>query len=467
MELAARLDAVDRQLEQRPVHPRHGVLTGRRPDDEFGEHRIVEQPDLAPRLDARVPAHARPTRDMEVADATRRRQESVGRILARDPALDRPPARRDILVERQSLTGGDAELPLHEVDAGDEFGDRMLHLDARIHLQEVKGAVGSEQELAGPGVFVARRARHPHGGIAHAAPQVRRHGDARRLLDHLLVAPLHGALPLAEREHRPVPVGQHLDFHVPRSLDVLLEIDRVVAERVPGLAPRGVERAGDLRFGAHHAHPLAATAGRRLEQDRITEGLRDGRRLGGVVQRLGGARHDRHVVVPGQLARRRLGAHRRDRFGRRPDEHEPGIAHRAREPLPLGKESVARVDRLCAGTPCGGDDRVTQQVTLARRRRAKAHGLVRFADMWRTGIGVGVHRDRRDPEFPAGPDHAEGNLSAIGDEDFPEHQSGMLPCFFGGFRSRFPCSVSSASMRLGRVSRGSMMSSTNPRLAAT
>jgi len=38
--------------------------------------------------------------------------------------------------------------------------------------------------------------------------------------------------------------------------------------------------------------------------------------------------------------------------------------------------------------------------------------------------------------------------------------SGMLPCFRGGFESRLSRSMSSAEMRRGRLSRGSMTSST-------
>ncbi len=38
--------------------------------------------------------------------------------------------------------------------------------------------------------------------------------------------------------------------------------------------------------------------------------------------------------------------------------------------------------------------------------------------------------------------------------------SGMFPCFFDGLRSRFVARVRSASMSRGRVSRGSMTSST-------
>src|SRR5579864_2245543 len=45
--------------------------------------------------------------------------------------------------------------------------------------------------------------------------------------------------------------------------------------------------------------------------------------------------------------------------------------------------------------------------------------------------------------------------------------SGMLPCFLGGFLSRFPSSISRASISFLRVSRGRMTASTYPRSAAT
>ena len=95
---------------------------------------------------------------MQVRDAPGRREKSVRRILARDATLDRPAARDDVLLrERQPLAGGDANLPLHEVDPRHELGDRMLDLEPRVHLEEVELAVAVEQELARAGVHVAGR----------------------------------------------------------------------------------------------------------------------------------------------------------------------------------------------------------------------------------------------------------------------------------------------------------------------
>ena len=41
-----------------------------------------------------------------------------------------------VLGERQRLAGGDAELLGHQVDAAHELGDRVLDLQAGVHLEE-------------------------------------------------------------------------------------------------------------------------------------------------------------------------------------------------------------------------------------------------------------------------------------------------------------------------------------------
>jgi hypothetical protein len=102
-----------------------------------------------------------------------------------------------------------------------------------------------------------------------------------------------------EVEHGAVQVAEHLDLDVARALDVLLDVDGVVAEAVPGLALRGAERGGHLAGRAHDAHPLPAPTGRRLEQHGVAEPLGDAQRLVGVAQRLGGART---TGVPARMA---------------------------------------------------------------------------------------------------------------------------------------------------------------------
>ena len=106
------------------------------------------------------------------------RQEIVVRILRVDAALDRRAAPRDVLLrERQPPAGRDLDLQPHQVEAGHQFRDRMLHLQARVHFQEVEAAVLIHQELHRAGVVVAGGARGADRRLAH---RVRASRDAAR-----------------------------------------------------------------------------------------------------------------------------------------------------------------------------------------------------------------------------------------------------------------------------------------------
>src|SRR5439155_2068293 len=78
-------------------------------------------------------------------DPTGRGEEVPRRVLGVDAALDgvaaRPerPTGQDVrLAEAQALSGGDAELRGHQVEAVDLLGDGVLDLEPRVDLQEVE-----------------------------------------------------------------------------------------------------------------------------------------------------------------------------------------------------------------------------------------------------------------------------------------------------------------------------------------
>src|SRR4029450_2231015 len=102
-----------------------------------------------------------------------------------------------------------------EILAGYRGGHGMLDLQAGVHLQEVEGAVGAQQELDRAGAAIADGAGSGNGGGgraagegggsgtgggAHAPAQVGVHGGRGRLLDHLLMPALYGAVALAEMD---------------------------------------------------------------------------------------------------------------------------------------------------------------------------------------------------------------------------------------------------------------------------
>jgi hypothetical protein len=82
------------------------------------------------------------------------------------------------------------------------------------------------------------------------------------------VPALERAVPFAEDLHVAELVTDHLDLDVPAALDVRLDEDGAVTERRLGLGLRGGDLAGQVRQCADDPHPPAATAGRRLHEQR-------------------------------------------------------------------------------------------------------------------------------------------------------------------------------------------------------
>jgi hypothetical protein len=185
------------------------------------------------------------------------------------------PAELDVLLrEGQLLAGGHQQLRLHQVDAGDQFGDRMLHLDARVHLDEVELAVLVE-ELERAGAAIAHRAAGLHDALAHLRADLVRDARRGRLLDDLLVAALHRAVALAQVDHVAVVVGHHLEFDVPRLLEEFLHVDLSVAEGRARFLLRHVDGVEQRGLGMHHAHAAAAAAARGLDDHRVADLLGD------------------------------------------------------------------------------------------------------------------------------------------------------------------------------------------------
>ena len=97
--------------------------------------------DLITIIERAVDAHAEPAGGMITGHPAGRRQKSIG-VLRIDAALDRVAAQVDVrLAITERHAGRDAELLADDVDAADHFADRVLDLQARIHLDKKEFAV--------------------------------------------------------------------------------------------------------------------------------------------------------------------------------------------------------------------------------------------------------------------------------------------------------------------------------------
>ncbi len=383
VEADQRLHSPDLELAERAQHAPDRVLPVCAAHDQLGDHRVVERRDLRALGDARVDAHSGAARLAVDRDRARGGQEAVRDVLGVDAALDRVALQADVVLgELEALARSDLHLGAHDVDTGDDLGDRVLDLDPRVHLHEVVGAVGREQTLDRPGGAVPGGARGIDRDLPDPRSQLAADRRRRRLLDELLVAALDRAVALAEVDDVPVCVGEHLHLDVARILQIPLDVDGCVGEvRLP-LALGRLERLDGLAGRPHDLHALAAAAGRRLDDQRIADLLADRDDVVGRADRVGRARDDRDACRLHRLARPRLRAHQLDRGGRRADPDEARVLDGARERRVLGQEAVARMDglgararrprRAASRRPGRSRRRCCRRGRAPRRRRAHA-----------------------------------------------------------------------------------------------
>ena len=370
---------------------------------------------------------ARRCRQAQRGERARARQEALLGILRVQAQFDGVAVGRYALVADQragqGLARGHAQLQFDEVEPEGHFGDRMLHLQARVDLHEVEIAALPDDEFHCSGIHVAERAARRHGGFTHARTQIGREEGRRRLLQDLLVAALRRALTLVEMHQVAVAVAEDLELDVARPFDVAFQQHPFATEGVLRLALAGLQVGGELRRRAHDAHALAAAAVRRLDHERIADAVGLALQQARVLLLAGVAGHDRHAVRGHQQLRAGLGAHLAHRGCGRADEGQAGCLDRIGEIRVFRQEAVAGMDGLGAAAPRHVEDGLAAQVGIGGPRAADRPGLVRLAHVLGRGVCLGVDRHRTDAETAAGAGDAAGDLAAVGNEDLGKHQA--------------------------------------------
>ncbi len=423
-------DAAHPELAQGPVHAADGAVGGLRPGRHLDEERIVEAGDDRAGIGgAAVQPDAVAGGGAVGGDAAVIGDEVVLRVLGRDPALDRVAGERHRRLRGragrlgQGRALGDADLRLHDVDAGDLLGHGMLDLHPRVDLDEVEGArVDVLQELDGAGIHIADRPADPEREAADLLALLGGEIGGGGALDDLLVAALHGAVALVEMVEPAMAVAEQLHLDVPGALDHLLEIALAAAEGGLGLAPALADLGLQLARGRDRAHAAPAAAPAGLEHQRVADRLGLARDLGHVVAEHAGRRDHRHAGLNGDLAGRGLVAERP--HGRRggADEGDAGGGAGIDEIRVLGEQAVARMDGVAARLARHPDHLGDRQIGRDRPQPgADTIGLVGLEPVQRELVLLGIDRDRALAELVGGAQDADGDLAAVGDQDLFEH----------------------------------------------
>ena len=326
-----------------------------------------------------------------------------------------------MLAERRRLPGGDADHPFNQVDAADFFGNTVLHLQPGVYLQEIElPGVGIEDEFHCAGGTVVHRASQARRRRMQRSARGISQSRCRRLLDHLLVAPLDRAVSLAERDDRAISVAEDLHFDMPRVRQVLLEEHAGIAKVVRCQAPHGIECPLQIGRCMTLLHADAAAACSALEHHRVADPLRFSQcrvdvlqqstareqwQLIGLCQRTGG------VLEPEVAHLRRS----------RPNEGDARRLAGPGECRIFRKEPVARVDGHRTASRCDLDYPLLVQVTQRHSRRSHAERFIRKANMRRVGVRLGIDRNRSYPHAAQRAQDAASYRAAIGDQHLVEH----------------------------------------------
>src|SRR5207302_8650101 len=140
---------------------------------------------------------------------------------------------------------------------GEQFCDWMLHLDARVHLDEVKPAQLVHKEFDDAGIVIADLTERLAEDLSDLLAQLERYSHRWRFFEQLLVASLNRALAFSQTDDVAVLVPEHLKFDVARVLNIFFQIEIPIAEGGRGLRLRLTEKRGQFIFVAHDAHAAA------------------------------------------------------------------------------------------------------------------------------------------------------------------------------------------------------------------
>ena len=335
---------------------------------------------------------------------------------------------------RQGGAAGHSQLRLHQVHAGDLFGDGVLHLQPGVGFDKGEAAfVRVHQKLEGAQAAVADFRRQPQGGVEQLLAGVLGERRAGRHLHQLLVAPLQAALALPQVDRRVAAVAEHLHFDMPGPVDKAFHIDGVVTEGGAGFRLAALERLGQIVAGAHDAHAAAAAAGDRLDDHggAVTEAVAEclGLFQGGVGA---GAGDHRHLALLRQHPGAGLVAEQGQGVRVRADEDQAGVHAGGGEIAALAEKAVTRMHRVAALLQRDLYQLLAVQIG-GHALPGQRHRPVRHPGVQGPFVIGGVDRHGGDVQVRGGAGDAYGDFAAVGNQQlFNGHEAGSV-LFWGGY----------------------------------
>jgi hypothetical protein len=168
------------------------------------------------------------------------------------------------------------DLRADDINAGNDLGNRVLDLHARIHFDEVESAgIDIEQKFDRSGAEVIGRTSDLDRGFTQffANPGVKIDGGSH--LHHFLMTSLNGAITLVQVEDIPVLISQNLHFDVLCAANKALEKNRIISERRRGFLSGFCNLGLEFTFVFNDAHSAPSSPKGGFYDQRETDLLRN------------------------------------------------------------------------------------------------------------------------------------------------------------------------------------------------
>mmetsp|Transcript_29336 Transcript_29336/g.73840 ORF Transcript_29336/g.73840 Transcript_29336/m.73840 type:complete len:479 (+) Transcript_29336:900-2336(+) len=387
--------------------------------DQLGDQRIVVHADLAALRDAAVHAHALAHRLAVGVEAADRRQKVAQRVLSVDTRLGGPAARRRHvrLRDGERTVGCYLDHVSHQILASDQLRDRMFHLQACVHLQEVKVALRIDQHLDRARRVVVDSTCQRHSLLAHRTTSLLVDEGARCLLKNLLVATLDTALSLRKVENSAVLVGNHLDLDVTRIVNETLDQHAIITEAGGGFLLRKSKPPQSFFVVPSNAHSFSTATSGSFQHDRVADFVGDTKYLFVGFHLTDEAWNDVHASLLGQLLTLDLVTHRLHGWRGRTNKSDTLSLQTLDKVRVLTQETIAWVYSLSAGLTHSLHNVIDHQVTGIAGCWSDAHRLVGFAHMLRVCICLTVYGHGTNAHLACGSHHTASDLTTIGDQN--------------------------------------------------
>ena len=167
----------------------------------------------------------------------------------------------------------------------------MLHLQAGIHLQKVKGFVLSNDKLHGTSRLVIDGACQGNGLLAHGFAGGWVNKRRWRFFNYLLVTALNRAVTLPQINNISVGIAEYLNLNVPWAFDKLLNKYAIIAKTIHSFGSAGRKAFKGLFIVMRNPQAFTTTTGRCFDHHGVTDVLRNLHRYVWTINRFVKARN--------------------------------------------------------------------------------------------------------------------------------------------------------------------------------